>query len=154
MSAGQGEARIVSLQLCVGHREPMRTVESALAIAGFGIEGDRHAVSQGPRTARQVLLMDGETVEGLGLAHGDVRENITTAGVELASLAEGRRLALGEEVVLRITGPCEPCSRMDEIRPGLQHELEARRGMLATVAQGGTIRVGDGIQVLESAAAT
>jgi MOSC domain-containing protein YiiM len=95
--------------------------------------------------------MDGETMEGLGLAHGEVRENITTAGVELASLEEGRRLALGEEVVLRITGPCAPCSRMDEIRPGLQHELEARRGMLATVAQGGTIRVGDGIQVLESA---
>lgn len=151
MSAGQGEARIVSLQLCVGHREPMRMVESALAIAGFGIEGDRHAVSQGPRTARQVLLMDGHILEGLGLAHGDVRENITTAGVELASLAEGRRLALGEEVVLRITAPCEPCSRMDEIRPGLQRELEARRGMLATVAKGGTIRVGDGVRVLAGA---
>ena len=90
-------------------------------------------------------------MDGLGLARGDVRENITTVGIELVSLAEGRRLALGEEVVLRITGPCEPCSRMDEIRPGLQQELEARRGMLATVAQGGTIRVGDGIQVLAGA---
>ena len=153
MSAGQ-EARIVSLQLCVGHREPMSTVESARAIDGFGIEGDSHAISQGLRTARQVLLMDGETLEGLGLAHGEVRENITTVGVELASLSEGRRLALGEKVVLRITGPCDPCSRMDEIRQGLQRELEGRRGMLATVAQGGTIKVGDAIRLLAGAQTT
>ena len=132
----------------------MRGVESATFVAGFGIEGDRHATSQGERVARQVLLMDEESLEALGLAHADVRENITTSGIELASMPEGQRLALGDEVVLQITERCAPCSRMEEIRPGLQHELEGRRGMLATVAQGGTIKVGDGIRVLRGAAAS
>ena len=152
MTTGQ-EAQVVSLQLCVGHRDPMRSVESANVIAGFGIEGDRHAVSEGVRTARQVLLMDQETLESLGLPSGEVRENITTSGIELASLPEGQRLALGDDVVLQITGHCAPCARMDEIRPGLKDELERRRGMLAFVEHGGVVNVGDTIRVLEGAAA-
>ena len=69
-------------------------------------------------------------------------------------LEEGQRLALGGQVVLQITGPCAPCARMDEIRPGLREELEGRRGMLASVVRGGTIRAGDAIEVLEGAAAS
>lgn len=147
-------AYIVSLQLCVGHREPMSSVESASVIAGFGIEGDRHATGEGLRKARQVLLMDEETLEAFGLARGDVRENITTSGLDPTFLQEGQRLALGGQVVLQITGPCAPCARMDEIRPGLREELEGRRGMLASVDRGGTIRAGDAISMLEGAAAT
>ena len=45
---------IVSIQLCVGHRDPMKSVESARMIENYGIEGDRHAVSEGIRTKRQV----------------------------------------------------------------------------------------------------
>ena len=148
------DARIVSLQLCVGHREPMRSVDDAKVIAGFGIDGDRHATAEGVRTARQVLLMDEETLDGFGLPHGAVRENVTTSGIDLASTSEGQRLALGDEVVLQITGHCAPCARMDEIRPGLREQLEGQRGMLAFVAQGGTVRVGDAIRILERAAAS
>ena len=147
-------AYIVSLQLCVGHREPMSSVESARVIVGFGIEGDRHATGEGVRAARQVLLMDEETLEAFGLVHGEVRENITTSGLDPTFLQEGQRLALGGQVVLQITGPCAPCARMDEIRPGLRQELDGRRGMLASVVRGGTIRAGDAIEVLEGAAAS
>ncbi len=148
-----GDARITSIQLCVGHREPMRQVDSAKAIAGFGIEGDAHAVSEGPRKARQVLLMDGETLDEFGLTHSQVRENITTAGLEPGSIAVGQRLALGDVVVLEVTGDCAPCSRMDEIRPGLREQLEGKRGLLATVVEGGTISVGDAIRAVEPAPA-
>lgn len=146
------KGRVVSLQVCVGHREPMRVVRNASLIAGLGIEGDRHAVSEGVRTARQVLLMDEETLGSLGLTHGQVRENITTSGIELGSLTEGQTLALGVEVVLKVTGRCAPCARMDEIRPGLKQELEGRRGMLASVVRGGTLKVGDAVRVLQGAA--
>jgi len=148
------EPRIVSLQLCVGHREPMGVVGSANVIAGFGIEGDRHAVSEGVRAARQVLLMDEETLQAMSLSHGEVRENITTSGIDLPHLPEGQRLALGDEVVVEITGHCAPCARMDEIRPGLKDDLEGRRGMLSFVVQGGAIKVGDAIRVLERATAS
>ena len=39
---------------------------------------------------------------------------------------------------------------MDEIRPGLQERLEKQRGMLATVIQGGTIKIGDEINLVDS----
>ena len=148
------QPKVVSLQVCVGHREPMETPESVNVVSGFGIEGDRHATEDGVRTARQVLLMDEETLEAFGLAHGQVRENITTSGIDLASTAAGKTLALGADVVLKITGHCAPCARMDEIRPGLREELEGKRGMLANVVQGGTVRLGDAIRVLEGAAAS
>ncbi len=142
MSMRSMSGSIVSLQLCVGHREPMKSVESARMTAGLGIEGDRHAVSRGARTARQVLLIDTETLNGFGLAIGDVRENITTSGIDIHALEAGQRLSLGDEAVLEITGNCDPCSRMDELRDGLRVSLEGQRGMLATVIEGGEIAVG------------
>jgi MOSC domain-containing protein YiiM len=39
---------------------------------------------------------------------------------------------------------------MDEIRDGLKQELVGRRGMVAIVMQGGTIKVGDTINVERS----
>ena len=143
----QAQGEIVSIYICVGHREPMESVESANAISRFGLEGDGHATSDPGRSGRQVLLMDRETLDRLGLAPGDIRENITTSGVDLSSLAPGRKVSLGQTTVVEITGECEPCSRMDEIRPGLQATLNGQRGMLARVLDGGTVTVGDAVRV-------
>src|SRR5205823_12049197 len=46
-------ARIVSIQLCPGHRQPMQLVPTATLITGVGIEGDKHAAAT---SDRQVLL--------------------------------------------------------------------------------------------------
>ena len=144
-------AEIISLQICVGHREPMNPVDSATFIEGFGIEGDRHAVKSGARTVRQVLLMDEDTLEGFGLGIGQVRENVTVRGIDLHEVPAGQRLALGDNVVVEITQFCAPCERMEEVRPGLREELFEQRGMLATVISGGAVNVGDQVQVVESA---
>ena len=151
MSIGE-QGTIVSIYLCTGHRDPMKSVDSAEMTAGFGIEGDRHAVSEGVRTARQVLLMDEETLAKFGLNSGDVRENITTSGIDMHSIEAGQRVALGDSAVVEITGFCTPCARMDEIRDGLRVELEEQRGMLATVIEGGPIAVGDSVKAQEGAA--
>jgi MOSC domain-containing protein YiiM len=127
----------------------MQVVANATFVAGFGIEGDRHAVRSGARTARQVLLMDEQTLEGFGLVHGHVRENVTVADVDLHELEAGQRLALGDQVVVEITGHCNPCERMDEIRPGLREELDGQRGMLATVITGGLASVDDVVSEVE-----
>ena len=144
-------AEIISLQICVGHREPMNPVDSATFIEGFGIEGDRHAVKSGARTVRQVLLMDEDTLEGFGLGIGQVRENVTVRGIDLHEVPAGQRLALGDDVVVEITQFCAPCERMEEVRPGLREELFEQRGMLATVISGGAVNVGDQVQAVESA---
>ena len=142
------QGQVASLRLNVAHRGAMQEVQRAKFIAGEGIEGDRHASPRVERQGYQVLLMDEETLAALDLSAGQVRENVTTNGINLPSLAVGQRVALGGQIVLQISKPCAPCSRMEEIRPGLQQELEGRRGMLASVVEGGAVEVGDLIRVL------
>ena len=126
----------------------MKDVQDANFIAGQGIEDDRHASAKAERSDFQVLLMDQETLDALDLAPSVVRENVTISGIDLSSLPSGRTVRLGDEVVLRISKPCPPCSRMDEVRSGLRQELEGRRGMLASVVEGGSVRVGDPVRSL------
>ena len=146
------QGSVVAMRICVGHREPMKSVESADMTEGYGIEGDRHATSRGPRTKRQVLLMDVETLGAFGLEGGQTRENVTTRGIDLHALPAGSRVALGDEAVVEITGFCAPCGRMDEVRDGLREAMVDKRGMLATVVAGGAVKIGDAARALQSAA--
>jgi len=141
------EAVVVALHVCPAHRAPMQPVTVAQAVTDFGLEGDRHARA-GSR--RQVLLVEKETLDALDLAPGIVRENITTQGANLIGLLPGQRLRLGHDVVLEVTGTCDPCQRLDEIRDGLSQAIAERRGVNARVVAGGSIRLGDAIVVLEA----
>ena len=138
------QGRVVSMQLCKERRQPMTPVDQAVAIPDMGLEGDQHARRGSPR---QVLLMDKETLESLGLAPGVIKENITVEGVDFSSVRAGQVFFIGDEVTLEATGPCEPCARMDEIRPGLQGELDGRRGIVTMVLNGGALKVGDTVRV-------
>ena len=143
-------SRAAHLFVATASRRPMREVEEVLAVADHGFEGCRHSR---PGSRRQVLLVESETLESFELAPGQVKENITTRGARLNDLASGERLSIGQ-AVLEVTRPCEPCSRMDEIRMGLQQELRGQRGILCRVIQGGRIHRGDAIQVGSAAVAT
>jgi len=123
----------------------MRAVGAAELVGSLGLKNDIHAL---PDSSRQVLLLEKETLDAMGLEPGIVKENITTAGIRLTGLPHRTRLRLGAQAVIEITKPCSPCSRMEEIRPGLLKEIAGRRGMLARVITGGEIRKGDSISVL------
>ena len=139
------EASVVSLQICPGHRKPMTVVEKWDAVEGLGLRNDLHAL---PDSSRQVLLLESETLAEFGLSPGEVKENITTTGIRLMVLKYGDRLRIGQHVVLEITKACAPCSRMEEIRPGLLRAIAGKRGMLARVVIGGSIKTGDTIITL------
>ena len=126
---------IVSLRKNVGSREPMEVVDQMIVIKDEGIEGDRHrkasvnqqyseVASVSARAKRQILLMDRETLHKFDLADGQIRENVTVEGLKFLGIKQGDRLQLGDDVILEITGLCDPCPRMDEIRDGLRDELE------------------------------
>lgn len=132
---GTASGVVVAVHLCPGHRQPMQPVSQAQAREDYGLEGDRHAR---PGSRRQVLLVAEETLTALDLAPGQVKENITTRGIALQTLPAGQHLLVGT-AVLEVTGPCTPCSRMEEIRPGLQRALAGRRGVLARVVRSGMI---------------
>ena len=133
---------IISMRLCVGSRDPMKEVSDANFITGQGMEGDRHLRSDGRRSNRQVLIMDSETLSHFDLLPGQVRENVTVAGLDFSSISAGDKVSLGGDVILEITGDCEPCARMDELRPGLKDEIDGKRGLLAFVEKGGVVSVG------------
>ncbi len=133
--------QVVFLQLGPKKKEPMVPAPRLKVVEDLGVLGDHHAK---PRSSRQVLFMAEENCGAFGLAPGDVRENIVTRGIDLQALPPGTRLEIGT-ALFEITKDCEPCVFIERLRPGLQAQMEHRRGMLARVLRSGEIRVGDGI---------
>jgi MOSC domain-containing protein YiiM len=121
----------------------MREFDEVFAVENKGF---RDCIHGRTGSARQVLLMDLETLEEFGLTPGRVRENITTRGIALVAIPLGQRLRAGE-VLLEVTKPCEPCHQMDEIRQGLQDAIRGRRGLLCRVVEAGRIRRGDRVEI-------
>lgn len=141
----RGVPTIVALHLCPGpgSRSVMRAVDRVTALTARGLDGDRHAR---PGSHRQVLLVEQEVLEQLGLAPGAIREQVTVRGLDLAGLPAGAVLRAGD-ARLAVAGPCDPCARMDEIRNGLRATLAGRRGRFVSVLAGGSLAVGDAIAI-------
>jgi MOSC domain-containing protein YiiM len=114
------------------------------AIADHGLEGCAHAR---PGGKRQVLFASSDHLEAVGVEAGRIRENFTVSGGDVHAWPVGQRVRAGS-AVFEITMVCDPCERMDAIRPGLRAELEGRRGMLARVVEQGDVTVGDGIELI------
>jgi MOSC domain-containing protein YiiM len=136
-------SEVLHLFQCLAHGEPMHEFEEVFAVENKGL---RDCIHGRTGSARQVLLMDLETLEEFGIAPGRVRENITTRGIALGTLSLGQRLRAGE-VLLEVAKPCEPCHQMDEIRQGLQNAIRGRRGLLCRVIEAGRIRRGDRVEI-------
>ena len=126
-------AEVLHLFTCLVHRFPMQEQEEVEVIKDKGFKGCIHGR---PGSKRQVSLVDRETLDKFGLAPGVLKENITTLGIDFQALATGNILRIGD-VVMEITGPCDPCARMDEIRMGLQEGLRGQRGWLCLVKEAG-----------------
>jgi MOSC domain-containing protein YiiM len=144
MSAAAGRVECVLINLKT--RQPMKRLDLATAVPGAGLLGCRHSR---PGNERAVLLVDIETLDHLGLAAGEIKENITTRGIAINDLKPGAQLQVGETTVLEVTGPCEPCRRMDEVRAGLQAKLKGRRGVTTRVLVGGRILPGDAVALIK-----
>ena len=138
------EGTILNLHLARVKGTPSEPVTAATAISAQGLEGDR---SCRVGSVRQVLVMDKETLDHFQLEPGQIKENITTAGLDLSQAQPGQVFFVGEAVTLEVVGECEPCGKMDAIRMGLREQLRYRRGVLTMVLNGGPIQVGDGIRL-------
>ena len=135
--------KIIHLQLKPAKGAPMKPVSSVEAIADYGLRDDVNA----GRTKRQVLIIEREALDEFGLPIGDVRENITVQGIQLAGLPPGTRLKVGG-ALLEATLDCAPCQFIEDKRPGLRAAMEGKRGTLFKVIEGGAINVGDEVIVI------
>jgi len=125
---------------------PLVPVESVVAIAGRGLDGDRYAAGRGtfsgPGHGYQLTLVEAETLDELDISWESARRNVVTRGVGLNALVS-RRFRLGEaECIGRRL--CEPCAHLERVSgPGLLRPLVHRGGLRADILVGGTIEVGD-----------
>ena len=138
------QGTITNLHIARVKGTPSDPVEEATAISGLGLEGDRSAYEG---NTRQVLFVDKEILDGAGLVPGQVKENITVTGMNVSQIQPGQVFTIGDDVTLEAVGDCEACGKMDAIRMGLMDEIQGKRGMLAKVINGGSIKVGDSVTV-------
>lgn len=149
---------VTSIHIAAAAGAPMQRLESACAIAGQGLEGDRYFTKVGtysntPGAARDVTLIESEAVEqvnaklGTKFAPSDMRRNIVTRGVALNHLV-GQDFSVGE-VQLRGERLCQPCSYLETLtQVGIKAAMQHRCGLRAEILAGGTIRSGDEIAPL------
>jgi len=138
------QGSIVNIHIARVKGTPSNSVQEANAISGMGLEGDRSCVKG---NMRQVLLMDKETLDEFELEPGQIKENITTTGVDMSQTQPGQVFIIGDTITMEIVGECEPCGKMNAIQPGLLNRINHRRGMLAMVINGGSFKVGDSIRL-------
>ncbi|HXV58949.1 MAG TPA: MOSC domain-containing protein [Gaiellaceae bacterium] len=135
-------SEIVGIWRALARRVPMEPLES-VEVLEDGLEGCAHRRPG----KRSVLFVAAEDLDSLGLEPGIVRENFTVRGAGVMGWPVGTRVAVGE-AEFEISMVCDPCHLMEDIRPGLQAELEGKRGMLASVVRTGRVAVGDAVRPL------
>ncbi len=136
-------------------RGPMEVIPQAEVTRDLGVRGDlRGAIRPGKRNWRQVSLLEQASwAEAMALLGADVPWQERRANLLIGDLKLPRRtgavIAIGASLRLETTGECDPCSRMEEIVPGLKAALEPfwRGGVLARVLSDGAIAVGDEVRI-------
>ncbi len=129
---------------------PARRTEPALPDAALlteaGLEGD-HA----PGGLRAVTLIQFEHLAVISSLAGTeatpalLRRNLVVAGLNLQAL-RGAALRIGTEAEVEVTGPCPPCSRMEEaLGEGGYNAVRGHGGWYARVVRPGLLAVGDAV---------
>jgi len=128
-------------------REPLVVVDTVEARAGRGLTGDRF--QGGATSKRQVTLIQSEHLRVIANLVGReqidptlLRRNIVVRGINLLAL-NGALFSIGG-AVFEGTGPCHPCSRMEEaFGAGGYNAVRGHGGITARVITNGVIRLGD-----------
>lgn len=151
-----------TIMLRPARRAPMVSVPDVIAVAGYGLTGDRSMQSSGAGK-RQVTLIQAEHLPVIAafcdlstLDPALLRRNLVVSGLNLLAAKslfknQAVQLCIGD-VLLEITGPCEPCSRMEEVLGlGGYNAMRGHGGVNARVIRGGLLKVNDAVKVAISA---
>ena len=136
-------------------RGEVLSVSEVEAREGLGLTGDHRAENRKPNLSskRQVTLIQAEhlpavaAVAGLEKAEPEkLRRNLVVSGVNLLALKD-KPFYIGE-VLLEGSGPCHPCTRMEEaLGPGGYNAVRGHGGITARVLTRGIIKVGEEVRL-------
>lgn len=126
----------------------MIVVDEVEAVTAKGLAGDRYAGGGGKRG---VTLIQAEHLAAIAALSGRdavdpalLRRNLVVSGIPLVALKD-RRFRIGE-VLLEGSGPCDPCSRMeDALGPGGYNAMRGHGGICARIVAGGSLRLDDAV---------
>lgn len=140
------------IAVCISKSKGERKIdiEQGVMQKGFGLAGDAH----GGDWHRQVSLLAIESIEkmraaGLDVGPGDFAENLTTQGIHLYSLPIGTRLQIGDSVLLEMTQIGKVCHDRCAIYHQAGDCVMPREGVFAIVLEGGPVKAGDPVKILE-----
>lgn len=131
-------------------RAPVIAVD-AVAADATGLADDHYSGGSGKRAVTFIQAEHLPVIASLsGRAHVEpalLRRNVVVRGISLIAL-KGRRFRIGT-AVFEGTGPCDPCSRMEEaLGPGGLNAMRGHGGLTACVIEAGRFRVGDAVEAL------
>lgn len=144
--------KLLGIAIRGASRAPIQFIVQADVRQGLGIVSDFRGTG-GKDQKRQVTVLSAvswmEVCGALGkrLNWGMRRANLHISDLVFGPDAVGKKLRIGSNVVLEITGECSLCSRMDEQFSGLKAALEPhwRGGVTCRVVAGGVIRFEDSV---------
>ena len=156
--AQQGSLQAIYLR--PARSTPCITANNATAIAGRGLHGDRASTtpSRNPLGSnRQITLIQAEHIAVIAMLMGKqridaaaLRRNLVVSGINLLAAKslfkdQPMQLTIGN-VVLEITGPCEPCSKMEAaLGTGAYNAMCGHGGVNAKVIVGGDLALGNAV---------
>jgi MOSC domain-containing protein YiiM len=154
-AAGTATGIVEALLVAPRAREPLTRVESARALPGRGLEGDRYALDRGTFSGGKgkgydLTLIESEALgaledDGVSISWEEARRNVVTRGIDLNALV-GKRFWIGE-VECFAQRLAEPCAHLEDLtRPGVLRGLVHRAGVRADILSDGVVRVGDHVR--------
>lgn len=144
------QGRVEWIGLRAKKRADVESVNQTL-VHPFGLTGDHYAGRSGNRSV--TLIQQEHIVAIASLLHKedinpeDLRRNIVVSGINLLAL-KGREFKIGT-AILRMTGLCHPCSRMEEtFGEGGYNAVRGHGGINAAVVVPGEIKLQDKVEAL------
>jgi MOSC domain-containing protein YiiM len=139
---------VTEINIAPGARLPVKSVASVVAEAGKGLVGDRYHGTKHRHVSVQsrAALDQAATDLGRPVPAAGTRRNLTIDVGEVPS-TPGTRIRIGP-VLLEVVRIAAPCKLLDDnLGDGAQAALRRRAGSIFRVLEGGTISVGDPVEL-------
>jgi MOSC domain-containing protein YiiM len=145
-SSGRNDRAMHVEAINIGPSDAIGPIQAASALAGKGLQGDRHFHQEGAAPGQALTLIEAEVLESVGLTGAESRRQVVVRGVRLNDLV-GKRFRVGDVECLGVE-LCEPCLHLQKLtRPGIIKELIHRAGINADILSNGRISVGDTVVI-------
>ena len=144
--------RVEGIFIAAEKKQFPEPVERVRALAGRGLEGNRHFYEEAPPGRALTLisaeaLAEGAAGSGVELGADESRRNVLTSGIDLNALV-GERFRVGDVECVGVE-LCEPCTTLEGLtRPGVIKAYVHRAGLNADILTDGEIAVGDAVERL------